>query len=733
MNHKLFFFAVAIFVVFLINPAKAQVSATSTLGGSGTYTTLKGAIDAVNSAVLKGVITIEISANTTEATMIELKASGTLGSDWTSIKIYPTQAGITISSTIAANHVLNIAGSNVTIDGSIGGAGTDKNLTIVPVGTSTFSTIAFQNDASNNTVKNCIVKAGVCTSGRAAIAILNATSTGSDNITISNNDFTSVAVNQKPVAAVYAVGAAGKEINNLEISNNNFYDLFMQTNFTNATLSIAVYLNGYVSGAIIDGNSFYETASFTAIPTFSVSYVPIYVKTATNSGIQIKNNYIGGSQPQCGGSPMSILATTDANALTASFIGINIEVGAGTASSVQNNTIKNIAFRSTTSGGTFTGINVTSTCTGNVNIGTETGNKIGDTGTTSITFTGQKAAGGNSVYGIANAGTGLVNITGNTVGGIDAASSIAGALGDLIGIYANGANASGTNDVNKNFVAGLTTTGSLATVYAIRANKGTVNYVNNIVSLKMNTATTMYGIFETGVTATNNNIYFNTVNIDGSPTSGANASYALFSNSTNGTRDIRNNILNNIRSGGTGKHYAVRLAGTTGLTDCNANNYYTGVNFLAAITTADYSSLGAWQGITTKDGDSKNTDPVFKLSGSNTASDFETKSTVNMNGKVGTGITTDYTGGLRTIPVMGAYETQWLGTKLNNFELNHQRIIQTTNGIIVPLSSLSSIELYTANGMLLNKANASGSYQFNISKGCYLLRINGIATKFVKL
>ena len=59
-----------VFVVLCSVGAKAQVSVTATAGtvGPTAYTTLKLAFDAINAGTHQGVITVDISANTTEGT-----------------------------------------------------------------------------------------------------------------------------------------------------------------------------------------------------------------------------------------------------------------------------------------------------------------------------------------------------------------------------------------------------------------------------------------------------------------------------------------------------------------------------------------------------------------------------------------------------------------------------------------------------------------------------------------
>ena len=97
----------------------AQVDVAATSGtGTATYTTLKGAFDAINAGTHQGAINIIITANTTETASAVLNASGGTAS-YTSILVKPAAATTpTISGNIAAGTLIKILGSNVTLDGS---------------------------------------------------------------------------------------------------------------------------------------------------------------------------------------------------------------------------------------------------------------------------------------------------------------------------------------------------------------------------------------------------------------------------------------------------------------------------------------------------------------------------------------------------------------------------------------------------------------------------------------
>jgi hypothetical protein len=60
------------------------------------------------------------------------------------------------------------------------------------------------------------------------------------------------------------------------------------------------------------------------------------------------------------------------------------------------------------------------------------------------------------------------------------------------------------------------------------------------------------------------------------------------------------------------------------------------------------------------------------------------------------------------------------------------RIMKTSSGIEVELDGEANIELYTINGILIEKTKTSGSYSRELNSGIYIIRVNGKATKFIK-
>jgi len=72
-----------------------------------------------------------------------------------------------------------------------------------------------------------------------------------------------------------------------------------------------------------------------------------------------------------------------------------------------------------------------------------------------------------------------------------------------------------------------------------------------------------------------------------------------------------------------------------------------------------------------------------------------------------------------------------LVTGLDNVTAN-ARIMRTASGIQVELDGQSTVELYTMNGVMIDKTVVNGTYSHDLNNGAYILRINGKATKFIK-
>ena len=494
----------------------AQVTVSGSTGADGNYTSLTnagGAFAAINGRAQTGnTIIITITGNSTAETGVVGLNAGT----WNTLTIYPTGSGFTISGSIAGALIYLNGADNVTIDGSVNAAGASKDLTLMNTSTASTagtSTIRFINDATYNTIKNCVLK-GSTTAAASGIIFFStsvAGTTGNDHNTIENNNITNSSDLNRPVNTIYSLGTLNKENSDNIIRNNWIYDFLNR-----GTTSYGIYLSSYSTSWSITGNSFYETTSF--IPTASGSYNAILINNPSGNGFTVSGNYIGGSAALCGGSPW-----TKNNNFNNPFVAINMVVGGALATEIQNNTIQNIAWSNSLAAG-WTGIGVSG---GIANIGTISGNTIGSiSGTGSVTVTG--GATGMNVTGIYIAGSGTKDCENNNIGSITASNTNPLFATNIFGI--NNVTTAGTTTLNNN------TIGSTATANSINSS-----------SVSSGNPQTVFGISNTG--GGNISMNGNTIaNLNNGSTNITTTTRGRIDGilSTNGSNLISNNVIHNL-------------------------------------------------------------------------------------------------------------------------------------------------------------------------------------------
>ena len=798
MNSKLRFLTFILLIGIFTWQAKAQV--VKTVGATGAdFTSLRQAMAAINSNIggeYVGAIELQIIDNIIEPTegaispgLVTISSSTV----WTSLKIYPTVSGKTISGDYSGALISIEGANNVTIDGRKNQIGTTRALTIINTGGTNLalaSTISFKMDASNNTVKYCTIKGSGTNSNGGTISFGSTTALGgNNNNTISNNLITNASSTLIPTYSIFSAGSlpngAPNKLNT--ISNNDFADFFVPATDP-AQLNMAIRLDKLNDSWTITGNSFYQTTPFVAIE--DASYEVIHIQSGASH--TISGNYIGGSATKCGGTPWT---KTEGNNF---FTGILVSTNASPVSNILNNTIKNINWTNT-SNAEWHAINIQ----GGVNI---TGNIIGDFNTPgSITFTsglgssssqfysiqlinsgvatvsnnkiGSIVAGSSdpaaavTFYGIFNQSTGTTTVSGNTIGNpaVPNSISVGGSTGNnfIYGIRSIGTGTSvysgnsisnltnngkafiggfyvqnGTNTLTGNFITKLAYSNSTTAsngMYGIDfiGSIGTANISNNIISLGGNTINTIYGIsVENKTAASNSNFYFNTVNISGIDPSATGMSYCLSSKDPlNLNRDFRNNIFTSTRSssgvGATGLHYGIFLNYGTGTLNCNYNDYYVSGNasVLGNYAAIDLSTLPIVTEQIGNDANSLVLNPGF--ANALGTSDVDYKTSATLPGVSGTGIVVDYLGVARgSSPRMGAFEVLYSGLTDHQMDSPYH-LIHTSTGIRATFEGDAAIELYTISGLLIDKINATDSYSHKLDNGVFIIRINGKASKFI--
>ena len=503
------------------------------------YQTLKAAFDAINAGTHQGAITVMINQSTTETAAAVLNASSS-PSSYISVNIYPTVTGLSVSGNLNSPLIDLNGATNVTIDGRVNATGSAKDLVITNTSISAAaetSTIRFINDASSNNVKYCTIKGSSTAAYGGVIWFSTTTGTsGNDNNIIDHNDITNAADANRPINGIASTGTSAKENSGNTISNNNIYDFLNR-----GTISYGINLWNNNSTWSVTGNSFYETTSF--VPAASVAYYGINIYYAPGTGFIVNNNSIGGKSSGCGGTAWTKTAAFD-NAFTA----INLNVGTGTITSVQGNTIRNFDFANSANASWY-GIYVIA---GAVNIGTVTANTIGAaTGNGSVTVTNTSSGG--CFYGINIAGTGSTNTQNNIIGAITAGNTAAANATNFYGIKTA---SSGATAISNNTIGST--------------DAGTSNSINASCAASGN-AQTVYGIYSSGSGTVS--VSGNTISKLTNGTTNATAGTAGLINgitTTSGTNTISNNTVRNltIANANTAGDY---LASVTGI----ALNYTT--------------------------------------------------------------------------------------------------------------------------------------------------------------
>lgn len=586
----------------------SQVSLSASGGpSSGTYSTLKAAFDDINSGLHTGNITITITGATTETASAMLNSSGTGSSNYSSVLIQPSG---TSSITGAINgHLIDLNGADNVVINGLNANG--NSLVITNTSIINSSTIRLWNDAMNNLVTNCTILGSAQLFG--VVYFGSGISTGNDNNAVSNCNIGPAGANN-PTNGIYSLGNSTIIDNSGNvISNNNIYDYF-----NTSASSYGIQLNSFNSGWTISGNRLFQTAN--RVYTTASSHYGINIMSG--SGYIVTDNVIGYANANGTGTTNMIgltsgsLGGTFPSAYTVGgaanqtkYVAIyGSFTAAGAVSSIQNNTIAGFALytsvSTSTSYGAFCGIGVAS---GNVNVGTVTGNTIG---TPASTIYIACTASGGAIAGIYVNTNNTAVIQNNLIQNLDAMGALSTTCGSINGINVEGSggtvivsgntigNSTNSNLRMGNLLSGTnlsnvgttfsTATGS-ATFQGIRnAQTGTVTIgtqvsPNVIQNLSLNSSAT--GAYTRGIYSAggSNNISYNTITNLSSATSGA--SYSLTALSTVGI----------LSSAGISSSISKNLISNISITNTGASGYtLAGIVYTAPVTAITVSKNKIW-------------------------------------------------------------------------------------------------------------------------------------------
>ncbi len=328
------FAALLLSLSLFANSAFAQVDVTATAGTpAASYTTVKGAFDAINLGTHQGAIVVAISGDTTEGTTpATLNSTGAGAASYTSLVLRPTADGVSISGNPAQGFgVIQLNGAdNVTLDGdNPNSAGINRNLVVVNTSTATTtfgsairiatSATAPYNSNDNITIKNMIANGNVTGGNLSTITTTASSSNSSFGIVAGPNGGATITA----LSSVTASVASGVTANGLLIDNNAVNRCGRAISFLGnaATASTGVTISNNAIGN--------QSAVSPAIPPYTTPATTVYSKGIVVSGT---------ASATIGGNTLNNIISYVASTIS------SIELtSAITNSTITGNTITNVA------------------------------------------------------------------------------------------------------------------------------------------------------------------------------------------------------------------------------------------------------------------------------------------------------------------------------------------------------------------------------------------------------
>jgi hypothetical protein len=554
---------------FAVNQPLVQVTATAGTAAAD-YTSLKLALDAINAGTHQGVVEVKIATSLSDNQSAILYQSGyNSTSSYTSLAIYPTATNLVYDASLAGV-LLDLNGAdNVTIDGRVNRTGSTVALTLLNSSTSSSAnTIRFINGAQSNTIRYTSIKGGSTGGATGLINFSTSTSgTNSSNI-IEYCSVSGLSSTSRTRHAIYSSGSASPNGNNSNtIRYNEISNFFIEDGLGGDVTAVGIYSNS--SEWTITDNSFFLPST---ISLSNGSYHVVYINNTSGVNFQVNNNFIGGTSANCGGGTFTI--TSGRN-----FWGIRLNVGTSTASNIQGNTFRKISY----SADSYKDFILIETTAGNVNIGTTTGNVLGDSSTTgSIIFnrgywfsTPQAA----NFYGINILSGGTINCRNNIIAGINIGPANYNQHVNFVGIR-NMPSFGNSATISNNFVGAYNTPNS-------------INIQNTA-----EVATTVqecYGILTTGGATMDDNLISNLNNATNNTTT-TDAGRINGIRCTSGTQSIQRNTVRNL-SIANASTSAAQDASVGGIVISGAGAHTLTANIITGLTNSNSSFAGNIHGL----------------------------------------------------------------------------------------------------------------------------------------
>jgi hypothetical protein len=317
------------------------IGGTVTVGSGGTYPSLSGAgglFAALNGAALTGNVVANITSDLAENGSVTLNEYASNNYPISNVTIQPASATMrTVSGSVNAGLVTLSGADRVTIDGRFGGSGRWLTFRNTNTGNSA-STIKFINDASSNTVRNCVVEGAGTSVAFGVIGFSTGSVTGNDNNLVTGcqvRDLSTAAgvpnilIGSQGSSA--SVANSGNTISNNELFNFNIYGIYITpTGNDSWTLS---------------GNNIYEVNSANGSNPFGIDIEGGGTNAVTGNFIHGLVTNVAVSQGiYFSGASTTIIARNritafNVNAATTTVYGILAQGSAGSVLSVVNNEI----------------------------------------------------------------------------------------------------------------------------------------------------------------------------------------------------------------------------------------------------------------------------------------------------------------------------------------------------------------------------------------------------------
>eukprot|EP00825_Cyclidium_porcatum_P028283 TRINITY_DN30582_c0_g1_i1.p1 TRINITY_DN30582_c0_g1~~TRINITY_DN30582_c0_g1_i1.p1 ORF type:complete len:969 (+),score=117.10 TRINITY_DN30582_c0_g1_i1:239-3145(+) len=361
------------------------VPVTIPVGASSTYQTIRAAY---NSLVfpIGGPVVIELQSDyapSGDEGGVQMLVKSANPANTITITVAAGAGPFTYNPVVpAANEVFYLRGAKyVIIDG--------RNLMTINNDHGSGKAITFDQGASNNIVRNCVIS-GFCPSNGGGVVVFGAqqaSATGCDNNVI---EYCRIKAGSAatPINLIFSTSVNTTQSHD----NNTIRYCELSDNHNNLYSSSGIFLGAYNNAWTITNNHFYQTTS--RVVAFNLCSYGVNISSPTGSGFTINNNFFGGTAANCGGTALTI---TGAGFYRAIYMVTGITI----FNEINSNTFKNIDYSSTNNS------NVNSLITfadGRYHFGMSGGNTIGSmTATDDIHV---RLTGTNTWYSVINVGVG---------------------------------------------------------------------------------------------------------------------------------------------------------------------------------------------------------------------------------------------------------------------------------------------------------------------------------------